>query len=535
MKHQSVGTCSYIIREISKIVAIFFIIGGSFFSVSDVLAEVTITQTTNGSQISADTNSTNGSGVYTALTGPIIAEGVLGDIGKDTIILNSPTGFAFDIGTQVTASVTNGSCVGAGNKVLKLGTGSGSSSQTVTPTSSTITINVKQNSASNTGNSACLGTLTFNSVRVFPTLAGSTLSSGNITKTGTSTIQGITDGTTSLGALTEITGAISASRSILEANPTTITADGVATSTILVTVRDQFDNLISGASLLFTASGTANTISQPTSPSNVSGQTQGSITSTRTGTKTISAEADGVLITQTASVVFTPGEAANIIIVTQPGGGGSVDNALTIQPVIRVTDKEDNSVTDGTVVSASLLSGIGVLRNTTSTTLAGDASFTNLGYSKSGESFTILFTSGLVSGGSESIAALSAGAITSTQLTPSTTTITVGDTVPYSVTGADQFGNSLGDVTGQTVFATSSESIGSFGIGEAGAIYTSLKAGVVIITATTSSVIASTSLTVLPLSLPSALPIPGAYTTSQNIILNTDANYDIRYTIDGSD
>ena len=73
-----------------------FLVGG-FFVANNVFASVTVTPATGGNAISADTTG----GSYTALTGPVIAEGAVGDIGTagtDTIILNAPSGFEFDIG-----------------------------------------------------------------------------------------------------------------------------------------------------------------------------------------------------------------------------------------------------------------------------------------------------------------------------------------------------------------------------------------------------------------------------------------------------
>ncbi len=153
------------------------------------LAAVTVTQATGGSAI---LSTTAGGSSYTSLTGPAIAEGALGDIGLGTIILNAPTGFRFNPGVNVTATRSNaGACGGGGSLQLN-----GGNSQTVTPTASTITVTVSRVSS---GNNNCRATITFSNVRVQPTNV-TPLASGDITKTGTSVINGVT----SLGTLTEV-------------------------------------------------------------------------------------------------------------------------------------------------------------------------------------------------------------------------------------------------------------------------------------------------------------------------------------------
>lgn len=103
--------------------------------------------------------------------------------------------------------------------------------------------------------------------------------------------------------VTVIAATADGAHSMVNANPTTIAA-GSGASTITVTVRDQFDNPVGGATVELAASGIGNTLTQP-GPTNALGVTNGTLTSTDAETKTVSAKANGVAIGETASVTVT--------------------------------------------------------------------------------------------------------------------------------------------------------------------------------------------------------------------------------------
>ncbi|HEX8994340.1 MAG TPA: hypothetical protein VF803_03750, partial [Candidatus Paceibacterota bacterium] len=162
------------------------------------LAAATVTLATGGSAISADTNGTNGTGVYTALAGPTVTEGASGDIHNGTIILNVPTGFVFSTAAgSVTATVDNFNNCAANQTTLLNKT----SFQTVTPTATTITVSVTRATSG-----GCKDRIIWSGIAVRPT-AGTPLASGNVTKSGTSGITGVTT-STNFGTLTEVPGAL---------------------------------------------------------------------------------------------------------------------------------------------------------------------------------------------------------------------------------------------------------------------------------------------------------------------------------------
>lgn len=152
-------------------------------------AAVSITTATGGSSISADTTGVS----YTTLTGPTITEGANKDITTGTIIINAPSGFIFNTGATVTATITR-----------DFGTKTCFSfvSTTATPASGTITYTVSAQDGTG-GGTATTCHVTFSNIQVGPS-AGTPLASGSMTKTGTET--GIPNAS-ALGTLTEVVGA----------------------------------------------------------------------------------------------------------------------------------------------------------------------------------------------------------------------------------------------------------------------------------------------------------------------------------------
>jgi len=247
-------------------------------------ATVTVTTATGGSAISADT----AGGTYASLTGPVITEGATGDIGVGTIILNAPSGFNFDTtANSVTATRTNagGNCGGSASLQL-----SGKTSQKVTPTTTTITVTVSRATSS-----TCRAIITWTGIKLRPT-AGTPLASGNILKTGTSTISGIT-GTTSLGAIAEVAGAKTKLAFTMQPSPTANTNVDFTVKPIIA-VQDQFGNTV--------ASDNASTINYTVVISTaICGGTRGS--GTLTSTPASGAAVTAGLLTYTA-MKYSTGE-----------------------------------------------------------------------------------------------------------------------------------------------------------------------------------------------------------------------------------
>jgi hypothetical protein len=158
------------------------------------------------------------------------------------------------------------------------------------------------------------------------------------------------------------------------------------------------------------------------------------------------------LIDRGVNVTYVPQkEPTNINIFTAPIVGASVDVNFTTQPVLLVRDQLGSPM-GGVTVTASVGIGTGTLRGTLTRVSDSDglATFTDLGYNKSGEEFTIHFTANDLSTDSTALGPLSAGAVTKVRvetLSEGTGTVvgaqslTVGSSLMvYSVT-RDQFDN----------------------------------------------------------------------------------------------
>lgn len=101
-------------------------------------------------------------------------------------------------------------------------------------------------------------------------------------------------------------GVASAARSWVDAVPTTVTADGAAGSTVTVQITDTDGFAVAGAAVTVSSSLAGSSFAPAaTATTNASGQAAFTIRSSAAGTATISATANGTLITDTAAVVFT--------------------------------------------------------------------------------------------------------------------------------------------------------------------------------------------------------------------------------------
>jgi Big-like domain-containing protein/invasin-like protein len=107
-------------------------------------------------------------------------------------------------------------------------------------------------------------------------------------------------------------GGVSAATSTVQAAPATFTA-GSGSSTITVTAKDGNGTPVNGASVTIAASGSGNTLSPISGPTDADGVFTSILTSSVAEGKLVSATIDGTPINQTASVTATPPD----------GGGGT--------------------------------------------------------------------------------------------------------------------------------------------------------------------------------------------------------------------
>jgi hypothetical protein len=115
-------------------------------------------------------------------------------------------------------------------------------------------------------------------------------------------------------------GPVDPAESSVVASPTSVSANGITTSTITVTVKDSEGNPLSGRTVSLQGSTGNATIETANNSTNGSGVVTFTVKSTTPGTETFTATADSVAITQTAAVNFLPVLTIVIDLGTSPAG-----------------------------------------------------------------------------------------------------------------------------------------------------------------------------------------------------------------------
>jgi adhesin/invasin len=187
------------------------------------------------------------------------------------------------------------------------------------------------------------------------TATGSIASTGAGLKTVTATIAGVVVAQT--GSLTVTPAAIDASTSTIAVSAGTISA-GVGSTTITVTVRDAFGNPIPGVTVELVATGSDNTLVQPLAVTNASGVATGTFSSTTSESKTVSATAGGVALTQTAAVNVVPDAASATTSLVSTSAVTLVAGTDTATITVTARDANSNPVPGVTVTLESAGSGV---------------------------------------------------------------------------------------------------------------------------------------------------------------------------------
>ena len=388
------------------------LITGVLWLVPGAGAATGLTAATGGTNISADTAAASpGTGTYTNLTGPSYQESSGGQLSTGKVVLDAPAGFQFR-----TTSVTVAQSGGQNMKLGSAATCSGpSASITVTPTASAITFWICAQS-----NGSHNATITLSGVGVRPANGTPLASAGNIVLDATSTasFSGVTAGTTSWGALSEIASALHH----LDLAPATATKAPGVTQAYTATGRDQFNNSLGDmtATTTFTiAGGTCST-------SNCSSTAAGD--HTVTGTKTGK--------TGTATLTVTAGPTAGITL-TPSSSSKAAGVAETY--TANGTDSFGNSTGNVTAATSFSIAGGTCSTNACSSTAVGNHTVTGT-HSPSGATATATLT-------------VTTGPAHHITVSPATATKQAGAAQAYTASSFDQYNNFIADVTASTSFS----------------------------------------------------------------------------------
>lgn len=155
--------------------------------------------------------------------------------------------------------------------------------------------------------------------------------------------------------------------STVSASPSSIEAI-TGTSTITVTVRDDAGLPVAGATVRLSATGSGNSISQPSGATGADGLATGTLSSTVPGTKTVRATVNGrVNVDQTAEVVVTLAPATTLTIVAGDGQTAQSGSPVPVRPSVKVTNDAGQPIA-GFGVTFAVTGGNGSVTGASQTT-----------------------------------------------------------------------------------------------------------------------------------------------------------------------
>lgn len=255
-----------------------------------------------------------------------------------------------------------------------------------------------------------------------------------------------------------IAGAPDLDRSTITASPNVITANGVASTVLVVTVRDAHDNIVTGVDVSITATGgsVSATHGGSADPRHHGNTTYISTLTAPTiaGDAVASFTVNGVLSATNTTVTFSadpasgiPDLAASSITVTEPTL--TADGAASTPVFVIVRDLFGNPVTDATVTITSSIGTLGEVTN------AGDGNYTTtLTSGTAVAAGEVLYTANTLPGSSapvQFVAGPATAADSSVTATPVTIVADATSASQLLIRIADAFGN---PVTGAAVGLT---------------------------------------------------------------------------------
>ena len=282
---------------------------------------------------------------------------------------------------------------------------------------------------------------------------------------------------TSTPVVFTLNAAASAARSTVVASPTSVTADGVATTTVTVTVEDANGNLIPNAAVTLSSSGSGDHFAAATGTTNAQGVFTTTLSSTSAqATDTITATEGSA--EETTAVAFTAGTAASAARSSVAASPTSVtaDGVATTTVTVTVEDANGNLIPNAAVTLSSTGSGDhfaaatgttnaqGVFTTTLSSTSAQATDTITATEGSAEETTAVAFTAGTAASAARSSVAASPTSVTADGVATTTVTVTVEDAngnlipnaaVTLSSTGSgDHFGATTGTTNAQGVFTT---------------------------------------------------------------------------------
>lgn len=204
------------------------------------------------------------------------------------------------------------------------------------------------------------------------------------------------------GSVSATTSTIALSPAVPPASP--LIANGIDTYTVTITLKDMYGNPVSGTRPVFASSISGDTLSQPAMNTSALGEATGTISSTIADSappyRSLNITSPAGLTGVTVAAPFVPGTATKLAFTTQPTNSPAGANGMgTIR--VAVQDSNGNVITTGANATAPVsmaisnnVNGAILSGTTTVNAVAGVATFTGLGISKTGTGYRLLSTSG---------------------------------------------------------------------------------------------------------------------------------------------
>ncbi len=284
------------------------------------------------------------------------------------------------------------------------------------------------------------------------TATGTIASTVAETKTVTATVAGSLV-LTAMATVEFIPGTINGLLSTAVVNPDTLVANGVASATVTVTVRDNNSNPVPGQTVQIAVTGTGNTVTQPPALTNVSGVATGSIVSTKAETKTLTVTVNPggspVVLASHPEVWFVPGPPVQLGFVVQPtnvAAGAAVAPSIQVAIQDAQGNKVDTATTSVSLSIATGTTGAALYGGGPQTPSGGIATFVGIKVDSAGTGYALAASGGSLNAGTSSPFDVIPGAPYTVTVSPSADSIyTLGGNATYTAVAKDSVGNVIPD------------------------------------------------------------------------------------------
>lgn len=236
-----------------------------------------------------------------------------------------------------------------------------------------------------------------------------------------------------------------------------LVADGAASYTATISLKDQYGNPIAGVKPIIASTDAGDTLTQPSVVTNAAGTVTGAIKTIIAGTKTLSITSPAGLGAVTATAQFVPGPATKVAFQMQPANSPAGPGAMN-EIKVMIQDAKGNVVTSGASSTASVSVSIftnpggGALSGTaTLSAVGGIADFVGLGIDKTGTGYKLVANSPTLSTSLSNAFNITAGVPSKLAVNGPSTVISGACSTAFTVAFQDYAGNPANATANTTI------------------------------------------------------------------------------------